>query len=792
MKKLKRILGLILIIALSFSLFVSAFAKTSSEAIDSPAGETPVFTVKIGTRTISYSWSDITGNGSISPSTGLYGAKVEGVQTTKEWTGVLLSDILSDIESKFAVTLDDDYRITAISADNFPVLFTVGDVRNPENRYMVASDPVKNYDDDIYFENSYVRILRGEEDTTSNFANIRCIVGIEISDAVGGDIAVSVKPEGGDIRKSVFYIAVQPDETSDVKYYYYTMEELEAYSDTNDYHYMDYGTGKTVTVRGASLKSMLSDISGVSITDDMIIQYAEADGYHADRSTDIDASSYKDKVSWLTSEHEGSDGTVFPAVETYISYETMTAFDEPSETNVNSTYWEDADGGSGYLRAYRQRENSNSGAMKSLMGVVVSYNGQLFTGEDGYTVKALSETGAPMDIIDEGTGKVSKEQTITGLVPGMMYAVKAPSVNNASVVNGQFDYKIITALEGSDLTLTFNYTEKTYLNLITDEADTKYRYTEFRALSGVTQTPAADEVTAHGTPYGYFNEMFYRYNGIWLSDLIGTTKDVIITSADGSASIIDSADVGKYFVAYGHTASKSDSNSSENKRNTFAYESPVIIIPGDGTLVGTEEAANGNNKMVTVAFDSAAVITVGDMQFSDLAGFEWAAPAINSLSASGVVNGVGGSLYSPAEQIKRGDFILMLYRAYNLDAEVSGNFSDVPSGSYYFDAIATLKALGIAKGDGVNFNPEDAITRQEAMTLIYRTLVILGVDLDSYSGSLDSFADASSIADWAQSPIKALVGAGIINGSDGNILPEGSMTRAQMAVALYRALKNIA
>ena len=113
------------------------------------------------------------------------------------------------------------------------------------------------------------------------------------------------------------------------------------------------------------------------------------------------------------------------------------------------------------------------------------------------------------------------------------------------------------------------------------------------------------------------------------------------------------------------------------------------------------------------------------------------------------------------------------------------------AGSYYYDAIGIAKAQGIAQGDGVSFKPEAPITRQEAMALLYRTLNITGHDMDSYSVALNTFTDVDKVADWAVEPIGALVGAEIIQGSNDQLNPLGNMTRAEMAVALDKALLKL-
>ena len=167
----------------------------------------------------------------------------------------------------------------------------------------------------------------------------------------------------------------------------------------------------------------------------------------------------------------------------------------------------------------------------------------------------------------------------------------------------------------------------------------------------------------------------------------------------------------------------------------------------------------------------------------------WAVDEIDNLYEAGVINGVAERLYAPQASITRGDFMLMLVRAYGLEANVSGNFPDVPQSSYYYDAIAIAKELGIAKGDGVNFAPQSFITRQDMMVLIDRTLREVGQPLPAAELSvLSSFADFAMISDYATDSVAILVQSGIIKGDGNGINPLGNTTRAEMAVVVYRIL----
>ena len=80
------------------------------------------------------------------------------------------------------------------------------------------------------------------------------------------------------------------------------------------------------------------------------------------------------------------------------------------------------------------------------------------------------------------------------------------------------------------------------------------------------------------------------------------------------------------------------------------------------------------------------------------------------LAAYGITTGTGdGATFSPASTLTRGDYILMLYRTFGFSSTAAaGNFTDVAAGSYYAEALAHAKALGIAtaEADG-SFRPND-------------------------------------------------------------------------------------
>ena len=179
--------------------------------------------------------------------------------------------------------------------------------------------------------------------------------------------------------------------------------------------------------------------------------------------------------------------------------------------------------------------------------------------------------------------------------------------------------------------------------------------------------------------------------------------------------------------------------------------------------------------------------------FTDISNYEWAKDSIYALKNAGIISGISATEFAPANNIKRGDFILILTRMLSVNDEFTTNFADVPVSSYYYNAIGSARAAGIAQGSGESFMPENTITRQDLITLAYRAFLAKGYisETDDIS-SLDAFSDKVSISEYAKAPMAAMVSAGIIKGSEGNVNPLGFATRAEVAVmcARLKALMN--
>lgn len=185
-----------------------------------------------------------------------------------------------------------------------------------------------------------------------------------------------------------------------------------------------------------------------------------------------------------------------------------------------------------------------------------------------------------------------------------------------------------------------------------------------------------------------------------------------------------------------------------------------------------------------------AYITKQSVYFYDVTEeYDWASREIDYLAALGVIEGLGDHLFWPERTITRADFVMMLYRAYDMRHYSSGQyFADVPPNAYYADAVLAATNLAIVKGRDGKFYPKEAITRQDAMVMVMRTLDRAGLQQFTPQ-DLTAYADSAQVAFYARDAVSLLTQAGVVDGGeDGMLHPRQTMTRAEMAQMIYRGL----
>ena len=173
--------------------------------------------------------------------------------------------------------------------------------------------------------------------------------------------------------------------------------------------------------------------------------------------------------------------------------------------------------------------------------------------------------------------------------------------------------------------------------------------------------------------------------------------------------------------------------------------------------------------------------------YSDLNTDQWYHEYTDYVIRHGLMDGMGDGKFAPDGKLTRGMLVTTLYRlAGEPEVTEPTTFQDVSEGRYFSDAIAWAEDVGIAKGITEKlFAPDHAITREQAVTFLYR-YVTEYLEQEAVEGAdLTAFTDGSKVQDYAKTAMSWAVAEGFFEGyGDGTLRPRASLTRAQMAKLL--------
>jgi hypothetical protein len=225
----------------------------------------------------------------------------------------------------------------------------------------------------------------------------------------------------------------------------------------------------------------------------------------------------------------------------------------------------------------------------------------------------------------------------------------------------------------------------------------------------------------------------------------------------------------------------------------------AVVVEPDGTTrhVPTQITIIDGNYYAIVNSLTNSVYSViwNPVEFTDAAD-SWAKDAINNMGSRMIITGVGGNRFDPGRNITRAEFAAVVVRALGLPTGVGDTkFPDIEAGEWYAPFIETAVSYGLITGcgDGL-FHPGDAITREQAMTLVARAMNLTGLEQiltpEDIAALLSAFPDKGSVSGYAASGAAACVKTGLILGRSGQLAPGNFITRAEVAVIIERLLEK--
>lgn len=243
-------------------------------------------------------------------------------------------------------------------------------------------------------------------------------------------------------------------------------------------------------------------------------------------------------------------------------------------------------------------------------------------------------------------------------------------------------------------------------------------------------------------------------------------------------------------------------------KNASAGSTVTITVKPDSgyvleTISATDRNGNdlkltdrGNGKYTFTMPCSRVEVKVTFMEDNSVLNFFYDVPngayyydAVKWAVDNGITGGVGNSLFAPNQPCTRGQIVTFLWRAAGSPVvNYAMNMTDVAEDAYYGEAVRWALSEGITTGIGdITFGPDAACTRAQAVAFLFRYAVASGMDAVTLADLISGFADAASVPGYAVSAMNWALSQGIMQGSGGRLLPNGTCTRGQLMTFLYRA-----
>ena len=215
----------------------------------------------------------------------------------------------------------------------------------------------------------------------------------------------------------------------------------------------------------------------------------------------------------------------------------------------------------------------------------------------------------------------------------------------------------------------------------------------------------------------------------------------------------------------------------------------VANVKIDGKSIGAVKSYTFENVRRTHTIEVIFMKANGNPQtgvFVDVATGSYYEDAVDWAVENGITKGTDDTHFSPDGICTRAQAVTFLWRTAGSPASKTSAmpFTDVPVGSYYYDAVLWAVENGITKGTSeTRFSPDDTCTRAQIVAFLWRS------EKSPAAGSRNPFADVKSTAYYADAVLWA-VKEDITKGTTNTTFsPDADCTRAQIVTFLWRCKK---
>ena len=215
----------------------------------------------------------------------------------------------------------------------------------------------------------------------------------------------------------------------------------------------------------------------------------------------------------------------------------------------------------------------------------------------------------------------------------------------------------------------------------------------------------------------------------------------------------------------------------------------VSNVKIDGKSIGAVKSYTFENVRRTHTIEVIFMKANGNPQtrvFVDVATGSYYEDAVDWAVGNGITQGTDATHFSPDGICTRAQAVTFLWRAAGSPKPETRTmpFTDIPAGSYYYDAVLWTVENGITKGTSdTTFSPNMTCTRAQIVAFLWRS------EKSPAAGTANPFADVKSTAYYADAVLWA-VKEDITKGTTSTAFsPNTDCTRAQIVTFLWRCKK---
>ena len=229
-----------------------------------------------------------------------------------------------------------------------------------------------------------------------------------------------------------------------------------------------------------------------------------------------------------------------------------------------------------------------------------------------------------------------------------------------------------------------------------------------------------DTVTITVTP-----DKGYELNALTVTDSNG--KAVAVTKKDGKYTFTMPASKVTVKATFAEIEAAKVNPFADVKEEAYYYNA-VLWAAENGITDGTSDTAFSPDapctraQIVTFLWRAAgSPESKNTSGFADVSADSYYAKAVAWAVENGITTGTGDEKFSPDVTCTRAQSVTFLFRAIGKLSDSKTGFSDVPTDSYYTNAVAWAVANGVTNGVGDNlFGPDNSCTRAQIVTFLYR------------------------------------------------------------------------